>query len=91
MFVKIIRTIREETETESEQHTRESLYECNSYHTHPSGKDKFILSTEGEQSVHIEIEKSPDTEIYIMNNEGKTIDYYRWASGDHDGPLPRVT
>lgn len=63
------------------KHTaRESLYECDRYHINPTENDDvFIITMEkdspGNGAISLEIHKTQlDTAIYIMNQEGKTID-----------------
>ncbi len=59
------------------------LYECNSALIHPMKDDnsKFDLVLEKrhyEDTIVIQIDKTQQVRIYFMNNDGKTIDTFRY-------------
>ena len=66
MFVKVI--INE----------TESLYECKSAHLRQYSKELVTLNIITDSSQNLTLTKS-DSQVYFMNNEGKTVDFYRWA------------
>jgi hypothetical protein len=69
MFIRIVR----------DKH--ESTYECQRYHVAPQEDGTtFLLTIEGDiagtdgQSMMIDVDTSEHLAVYLMNNEGKTID-----------------
>ena len=80
MFVKIVRHATNELQF------RESIYECENFRLvgeikgNPA-RNKFIILNPfkpSEDRIVLEID-AQNEEVYIMNNEGKTVDYYIWA------------
>lgn len=61
---------------------RSSFYECLSFKTRmPVGDDNtifFELERKDDVNIHLDIKKDSGTEVFIMNNEGKTIESYRY-------------
>ena len=58
----------------------ESVYECRQVSLYPQDENRVIISMEGnvpDKTVHVDVNKE-ETEVYLMNNEGRTIDSYRW-------------
>lgn len=57
-----------------------NLYEGSHVGLHPKGptwKDGLVIVVEGRNGkdcVTIEVDKKSDTQIYLMNNEGKTVE-----------------
>ena len=63
---------------------RESLYECDEvYIDHLESKDSndpgslYLTLTRDLKDKHVEVAKDKN-EVYLMNNDGKTIDKYAW-------------
>ena len=70
MFIKIVRQ------------GRESVFECNRYSMWEMGERDFptmMLEIRGVEDYDHEIPKDKDTQVYILNSDGKTVDTYRWA------------
>ena len=44
---------------------------------HPNGS-VLVEMEKPNDSVSVEVVKDGNTEVYLMNNEGRTIDSYRW-------------
>ena len=68
MFIKIIKG------------SRESVFECIRYSLWEMGEVKeptVMLEIRGEYDLDMELTKR-NHELYILNNDGKTIDTYRW-------------
>lgn len=40
------------------------------------------------RDIWVEVSKTDGSEVYLMNNEGKTIDSYRWAWADNPEDNP---
>ncbi len=58
---------------------RTSLYECRRVHIRPDETNEgqvFVCMEDSD--VNLVVEKAT-TLVYIMNNEGKTIDTHRWS------------
>ncbi|MFW6173979.1 MAG: hypothetical protein ACOC5T_09565 [Elusimicrobiota bacterium] len=62
--------------------SRSAFYECSSYKTRmPIGDNNtvfFDLERKDAVDIHLDIKKDSGTEVYVLNNEGKTIDSYRY-------------
>ncbi len=65
-----------------------SIYECNNVHiTNMAHKDKeevkeqieLRLEHDNSRNINIVVDKDSKTQIYLMNNEGQTIDKYAWS------------
>jgi hypothetical protein len=76
MFVSVVR---------GDSRQRE-IYECDGVQIQNSSNDEFDimslqlwLGREKPKDFWVEVNKMDGSEVYIMNNEGKTIDTYRWA------------
>ena len=66
MFIRIIHT--------KKARGHESLYECLRYRTQPTDHG-FIVTMEGvADTVSVDIDKRQTVEVYVMNNDGHTID-----------------
>ena len=67
-----------------------SIYECDQVHIHNHSDDlvSFQLQRDGKgetvRDLWIEINKKNGSEVYLMNDSGKTIDTYRWDYPDYD-------
>lgn len=82
MFVKIMR--HDEVSTPSEEHAHfisslsTKIYDCKRVFVNPwvkEGNTKyFTLVMEGQDNVSITIHEGDKAAVYLMNNEGKTID-----------------
>lgn len=66
------------------------IFECDSVQIYNSSDDNFDvvslqlwLGREQPRDLWIEVDKKDGSEVYLMNNEGKTIDTYRWAWVDN--------
>lgn len=60
---------------------RVSVYECRRIHVFPLSErmTAFELENDGtDEAIRLDIEKASGTEVYLMNDEGKTIDVYRF-------------
>ena len=55
----------------------ESLYECESAHIRECSTDLVTLNIIKDSSRNLVLEKN-NSRVYFMNDEGKTIDAYRW-------------
>lgn len=69
MFVKII------------YKGRESVFECERYSMWDIGdrvEPTLMIEIRGAYNTDQEVFKNKNSEVYILNNEGKTIDTYRW-------------
>ena len=87
MFVKIIHWIEEKPTKEGESaHFIEdsTTYECERYNKRwvtrvTDGKEyKDLILVMEPCGISVTIEKKKTTEIYFMNNEGRTIDSIHW-------------
>lgn len=59
----------------------ESLYECSRVHIHPTDNGDIVLfELEGNDDITVEVKQSI-TEVYILNENGRTIDRYNWEEG----------
>jgi len=74
MFIKIVRK------------GRESVFECNRYSMWEMGSspnenlpNRIMFEIRGKTDMDHEIPKDKNTEVYILNDMGKTIDTYRWG------------
>ncbi len=70
MFVRIIVRV-DEVE-------KNSLYECERVHVRQHDGTKVDVDMEG-PPISVRIEDKKYSVIYLMNNNGKTIDTYRWS------------
>ena len=71
MFIKIIKN-----DPEGKGNTLEMMYECKNIVYTPHGQDSVTVALdEGEKM--IELDKAVN-ELYVLNDEGKTIDKYKW-------------
>jgi hypothetical protein len=89
MFVRIVQW-DEDPETET-KYCSEALYECTSVELwphieNPENPDydpdypgSLSVSLNGPDPIELFVVKDGNTEIYVMNNNGKTIDTHRWA------------
>jgi hypothetical protein len=71
----IVKTI-----SKNDGEVRESYFECKRFHKTQSSKG-ITFHLEGDldrDNIHLEINGETPRWIYIMNNEGKTIDYIPW-------------
>lgn len=91
MFVRLIRYADFDDESSPKA---ESLYECSRVHIESKGDNLLLFTLERKDDdvvvLHVNKPAIPDgngemiyeggnyPEVYIMNNEGKTIDSYRW-------------
>lgn len=86
MFVKVIYA-REVTNTHSELDS-EHILEC--VEVHVTGSKESVLfalvGNDGMPVKDLQIDKKSGAVVYIMNNEGRTIDTYRWATDLDMGP-----
>ena len=57
---------------------RESVFECSRYSMWDMQDNKVMIEIRGVDERDYEIHKDYNPEIYILNNQGKTIDTYRW-------------
>lgn len=64
---------------DKDRENRSVIYECDEFHINQPIDDdtKVYIRLEPEGKV-LDIDKE-HVEVYIMNNDGKTIDKYRWA------------
>lgn len=63
----------------------DSTYECQRVHISPVENEKNTIHISMESNdgyVRLDIDKAAKTEVYFMNNEGRTIDTYRWPIPD---------
>ena len=71
MYVKII----------TEGGKREAVHECSDYTFRYYGDEIFLLLNHHRSGGHgenIQLDLVNGTEVYILNNDGKTIDHYNW-------------
>ena len=74
MFVKVI---------QRDSELIESYYECQRVHVHPkqnggAPETEILFSMESDKqgAVCLTIPCGPRTDVYVLNDEGKTIDHY---------------
>jgi hypothetical protein len=74
MFIRIVRG------------KNESLYECERMHIRPHGDTEFVIEMEP-SGVNIQIDKTVPAAlaVYVMNNNGRTIDTIFRKEPDGDG------
>lgn len=80
MYIKI------ETRTDEGQ-PRGATYECTEFFTVDAGDTGFLLTINRElkdgngyqHDIRVKPEDRPFTRIYVMNEQGKTIDRYNWT------------
>jgi len=77
MFIKHIRS-------EKWDEPGEFVFEVRSYSIRSMGEDKLLVMAEDGQGTAFEVHKDGD-ELYIMNDNGRTIDSYVWPK-----PMPIV-
>lgn len=88
MFIKVIRN--EGSDTEQEQMFECSEYTLSSLHHHPDDitEDQLYIELLSSNCPGIErtitISKEDNNSVYILNNEGKTIDSYRFRRHHKD-------
>lgn len=56
----------------------ESLYECSEYHVIPNDEQPENLFFQFDPNGRLLEIKKEKMQIYVMNNQGKTIDSYIW-------------
>lgn len=78
MFVRILT----KTKNSSEEHCtgQDYLYECRrvSMRQDSSAESVMLIIDVGEQVERTFVVEKATSEVYYMNNEGKTIDKYAW-------------
>lgn len=77
MYIKIVR------HEKGDVPYREYLHECEGF-SMVNNKDQktIILNPASALKDRLCFDVDPFEEVYIMNNEGKTIDYYIWTGED---------
>ena len=81
MFVKIV------SYDDKEREKVEAVYECDRYElryfpddaTQTWEKDNFLLTLEGSSNITLDLFKK-NLGLFFMNNQGRTIDSYRWLT-----------
>ena len=79
MFIKIVRCKQKDIPY------REQMFECEAYNFVQTTSDSKIklLSLDQHLKRHLTIEIDPNREeIYVLNNDGKTIDSYIWSKDE---------
>ena len=83
MFVRIVRNGKKMFKDQSLQ--EDSVYECARVFLKPIEDSAHAVGSvlvtieKPNDSVSIEVVKDGNTEVYLMNNDGRTIDSYRWG------------
>lgn len=88
MFIKIVRHAKENMPY------REFVRECSSYNLmnnyskveECANVKTLVIDPHEKDPLVIDIDPAYE-ELFIMNNEGKTVDYYTWAREDQDQNL----
>lgn len=72
MYIKVMQQFGEQY--------KEQMYECTNY-TYIENEDTTLLSIihDDDNITSIDLDRDPTTKVFVMNDNGVTIDSYKWT------------